>query len=352
MIAALTSPDQCNAAWLTAALDEAGALTGGRVVGVRLAARETTTSTVARLSVRYSRGSGGARPSRLFLKVSSASPKVRLPSDFVLGDVRFYRRIADLDCRLPVPRCYSAAVGPDERSHLLLEDLSSTHAPVRPGPRTPLERCGRMIECLADFHAVWWGRQDLLRRFGPLPSGQEALRYGRSIQERLPGFFRAAGAAMPAATRRLYRHAAARFGPAMATLYQGENLTLVNGDCHPGNVLLRRGGGGGRIVDWQFHHIGLWPQDLMHLLGLCWPPARRRAMEGDLLGRYHRRLASRGVRGLDWPLCRRGYLLGMIDNLFMPMWQWTLNMPRTRWASTIPRAVAAVEDLHCLDVLG
>jgi hypothetical protein len=347
----LTGVEQCGAAWLTGALRRAGALQSGTVVAVRRQVQATTTSTVAHLRLRYSRGARGERPARLFLKVPAADPKVRLPEGFRRGDVLFYQRIAGLRRPLPVPRCYSAAVDDAGRFHLLLEDLRVTHAPVRPGPRTPVGRCRRMVECLADFHASWWGRGDLLRRFGPLPTRREPLRYGRSLQETLPGFLRAVGADLPAALRRLYARAAERFGLAVAAIHRPERLTLVNGDAHPANVLLARDGCGGCIVDWQFHHVGLWHEDLMHMLGLCWPPARRRVIETDLLRCYHRRLLRGGVRGLDWDLCWRGYRLGAIDNLFMPMWQWTLHMPRAHWQPTIFRAATAVEELACVELL-
>jgi len=208
-----------------------------------------------------------------------------------------------------------------------------------------------MMECFADFHAYWWNHPDL-ERFGGLPADDEPLRYVRSVQATLPGFLDAVGNRLPSEVRRLYEQFARDFGPAYASLFSRQRMTVIHGDAHPYNVLLpRQSGGPGRIVDWQFHHVSVCTQDIRHTLGLHWNEEARRLLERDMLRRYHQRLVARGVRGYSWDDCWQGYRVGVIDNLFMPMWQWTLDMPQGEWFPSIGRAVAAVKELGCHELL-
>jgi len=348
----LANVEQCTAPWLTRVLHRAGALRRGDVQAVEHHTTCSTTATVSHLVLRYAPDAEGHRPDRLFLKISDGRRLPNLPDDFVLGDARFYARAAHVADSLPVPACYDAAV--DEtgvRCHVLLEDLAGTHASACASDHPDRSRCHQMVQPLADFHAYWWGHTDL-KRFGGLPEEEEPGRYVRSVQQTLPGFLDAIGDSMSADARRDYEHFARDFGPAYASVFRPGHLTVIHGDAHPLNVLLPRSGTGcGRIIDWQFHHVTICTQDIRHTLGLHWPAEARRAIERDVLSHYHQRLVDRGVTGYTWDDCWHGYRVGAIDNLFMPMWQWTLEMPRDMWVPTIDRALAAVRHLHCHDLL-
>jgi len=343
---------ECTASWLTGILRQGRALCEGTVEAVQYEATSSTTATVAHLRLRYSAEARGSLPQRLFLKISDPRRLPNLPRDFVLGDARFYQRIRSVADSLPVALCYDAAVDEGSaRFHVLLEDLSESHAVASVSSPPDGERCLLMMECFADFHAYWWNHPDL-ERFGGLPADDEPLRYVRSVQATLPGFLDAVGNRLPSEVRRLYEQFARDFGPAYASLFSRQRMTVIHGDAHPYNVLLpRQSGGPGRIVDWQFHHVSVCTQDIRHTLGLHWNEEARRLLERDMLRRYHQRLVARGVRGYSWDDCWQGYRVGVIDNLFMPMWQWTLDMPQGEWFPSIGRAVAAVKELGCHELL-
>ncbi|MBN1343016.1 MAG: phosphotransferase [Phycisphaerae bacterium] len=344
----LTNVEECDTIWLAHTLRVHGFLQHGHVVCVERSVVSSTTATIARLTVRYSADARGNLPTRLFLKISDPGSVPDLPAGVILGDARFYLALRDIECELPVPTCYDAAL--DEatrRCHLLLEDLSATHRPVQPGPDADAGDCRRMVECLADFHAYWWANPRLKTDFGGLPGRDSHLKYARSIQQELPEFLTALGDDLPRDDRRLYERVADGFSPAFGSLLRPEHLTLINGDAHPRNILLPYAAAeAGCIIDWQFHHVGVCTQDLRHTIGLAWPTQWRRSMEQHLVRHYHQRLVAQGV-DYSWDDCWRGDQIGVLDNLFMPMWHQSLQFERSSWLPEVRRAVAAVVDLGC-----
>jgi len=349
---ALHSIDECTAPWLTVTLQRSDALREGAVESVHCEATSSTTATVAHVKIQYSGEARGRLPKRLFLKVGDPGKLPKLPRDFLLGGVRFYQRIRSVAHELPIPLCYDAAVNEGSgRFHVLLEDLSGTHAVAGVTDPPDLGKCLAMMECLADFHAYWWNHQDL-ERFGGLPADDEPSQYVRSVQETLPGFLDAVANRVSRTIRKSYERFARDFGSAYSSVFPRQHMTIINGDVHPYNVLLPTcAGGSGRIVDWQFHHVSVGTQDIRHTLGLAWTQDARRAIERDGVKHYHQRLIAKGVTGYSWNDCWGGYRVGVIDNLFMPMWQWTLDMPQEQWFPNIERALAATTDLNCQELL-
>jgi hypothetical protein len=103
--------DQLTPERLTDILRRDGALQHGHVV--RMASDAQTpnpgfTATVASLTVHDSNDATGARPPRLWLKMSTTDVHPEFLSSG-RHDVEFYRTIANLSSSLPVPHCYDAA---------------------------------------------------------------------------------------------------------------------------------------------------------------------------------------------------------------------------------------------------
>jgi hypothetical protein len=168
----------------------------------------------------------------------------------------------------------------------------------------------------------------------------------------MPGFLDSISGRVSAETRELYDVFARDFGPAYVSVFQRGHVTVIHGDAHPYNIMLpKRGDGAGRIIDWQFHHVSVCTQDICHALGLDWSTEVRRLLERDVLQGYYQRLVAGGARNYAWEDCWHGYRVAAIDNLFMPMWQWTLGMPEEGRLLQIDRAIAAVRDLGCLELL-
>ncbi len=92
--AVIASPEQVTVRWLTAVLSNSGALTQGAVSDFDLAADQGNWSTNATLTVRYTAGSQGALPRRLFLKMVNAD----LDDEFFGPSEVAYYACDDLNC--------------------------------------------------------------------------------------------------------------------------------------------------------------------------------------------------------------------------------------------------------------
>jgi len=98
-----------------------------------------------------------------------------------------------------------------------------------------------------------------------------------------------------------------------ARLLSGET-TIIHGDVHPGNVILRDGGCDGQVVliDWARARVGSPLEDVaswLHSLG-CWEPQARR--RHDTLMRAY--LEARGVRAAFHADLRCQYWLACVSN--------------------------------------
>jgi len=138
--------EKFSAGFLTERLRASRALPCGRVLAVDVGEhRPTLVSTAVPLRVEYSSDAPAAAPTRLFLKTTRGGLDPGLRS---IGEreVAFYA---------------------DGSFHLLLEDLSETHALVTAWPLPPSdEACERIIDIWAGFHAFWWRHPSLGRELG------------------------------------------------------------------------------------------------------------------------------------------------------------------------------------------
>jgi hypothetical protein len=96
--------------------------------------------------VSYSADAPPSAPTHLFLKLGRRRIQVE-----------FYTHIALAMGDAPLPRCYAAAFAAElGRSHLLFEDLSTTHAVAEEAIPPSLVDTERMVDALAQVHAHWW----------------------------------------------------------------------------------------------------------------------------------------------------------------------------------------------------
>jgi len=180
---------------------------------------------------------------------------------------------------LPVPRLYAAAFDPaKQRSHLLLEDLTSTHR-NRPAPLSATsDQLRGAVECLAYIHASWSNHPDLSAAAIEREEDWIAERMV-STQQRLTRFLAVFGNHLPEPT-----HAA------LATAARTP-LTAVQGDDH--------------LLDWEGLSIEPGPHDLASLIALHLPVRERQAQE--LVERYAVRPRERGVARYDQAACWDDY---------------------------------------------
>jgi thiamine kinase-like enzyme len=154
--------------------------------------------------------------------------------------------------------------------------------------------------------------------------------------------------------RRVYERTLASLPKLWERVIPGQDLTLIHGDANFSNVLLPQKPDKERalIIDWQLWGIGFGTMDLAHLIALFWNRAHRQALEKNLLMRYHEGLVRHGVEDYEWTDCWQDYRLSVLLRvLFMPMWFCVSGSAESWWVHSLERALAAVEDLGCLELL-
>ncbi len=351
---AIAGAEQVTPEWLTAVLRDRGSLRHGRVTSVMASpAQATFASSSWRLQVAYSPGVASEAPPRLFLKTSNPG---LAPGQFdvqqLLREVIFYSVVAPLmDDSFTIP-CYAAVWEPETgASHILLQDVSETHAPggdpLRPG------HTERAIDCLARLHAFWWDHPRLGQDVGSFPTQEERQQDWSETEKSTQAFMVALGDQLLPAWRAAYQ----RVLPALPGLFQrhatGRNLTLVHGDAHLGNFLFPREAAAGNayLADWQFWHPTVGGTDLAFMMAAEWEPETRRRLEHGLLRRYYDGLLAHGVQGYSWNQCWDDYRLSVIlMSIFIPVWRWAVF----QWPpdlAAVARSMTAFDDLRCSELL-
>ena len=350
---------QVTPAWLTVLLRRGRHLPHGEVIQV--AAGEAFASAAAfltPLTVTYSAAVPGSAavnaPTHLILKVFR-------PGWFGGGvnEVVFYHDIAASMLGPAVPQCFDALAAPEtQHCHLLLEDVSATHAllpeelPEGSPSRGQLQR---LTEELAAFHTFWWehpcvSRGDFLRsHVGPLRMAQatdaEDIRAQcRGLAGDLPRLLARFDTPLPPAWQQTYGRVITAWADLWGARTQQDGLTLIHGDAHVWNVFFPKSPEESRpcLLDWETHKRGMGVYDLAYLL-INLGAERRRAVEEELLRCYHRGLTAGGVAGYDWERCRQDYRLAVMGCLFPPLF-WGFRGSATD-------AMTAFEDWNCTELL-
>ena len=129
-------PAAVEADALTALLRRAEVLSDGRVVAVHaMHSFATVLSQLHRLTLDYE-GASGAAPRHLYLKTDlPGRPAAEMDSGH--REVAFYTTVAPATPPGLLPRCFDAQASPDGAWHLLLEDLTDTHAIASQWPMPP-----------------------------------------------------------------------------------------------------------------------------------------------------------------------------------------------------------------------
>jgi hypothetical protein len=307
------------------------------------------------LDVTYSEDAAGPVPRRLFLKASKSDLHPETLS-FGEREVAYYTAMTGRADSLPIPRCYDSSY--DARtggSHILIDDLSTTHCqtayPIPPSP----QHCEMIVESLAQLHALWWNSSQLLRDLGHLCERFRAAATRLRLEATLPGFLDFLGDALLPGQRQVYQAVLA--SPILLRreerLRRMEAITLVHGDAHAWSFMLPRDMGSGRvmIIDWHLWEIAAPTDDLAYFIAFWWAPGRRAALERPLLETYHRHLLAHGVEGYTWDACWRDYRESVAITTLTPIGQYRRKVnPAVMW-SGLENSIAAFHDLSCADVL-
>lgn len=225
-----------------------------------------------------------------------------------------------------VPHCFHAHGDLETGEKLLLLECLEDHVPAGlffgPGnpnnwgvdlaalgvaADAPCERLAeRSFEAFARLHARFWRDGALLskrwlRGAGwhqgeDQPSWEESQRLAREAWQKLSAAL-AQGTSSLVVDAHLRHCLEASFAKVSWADFQARvresPWTLVQGDCHPGNVLCGRGGDGAlKLIDFEMVGLGSGPQELGQFLISHMEPSARRRCERDLVRGYHGHLVD------------------------------------------------------------
>jgi hypothetical protein len=209
--------------------------------------------------------------------------------------------------------------------------------PLAPeGAGVSAEEVSRLaFRLMARWHAAFWAEEALLAGAPWLrgaPWTQDAFEAAQAHAARAWASADAVIATcVPPRARAVVAASLARADWASFQLQQAARAdarcwTLVHGDCHPANFVLR----GSRsehsehclaVLDFEAVGLGSGPQELSQFLISHMAPAARRACEESLLREYHEELlrAGCGRVALPWRACLEEYVAGGAER-----WVWLL----------------------------
>lgn len=346
-------PNATGADYLTDALRRSGALGQARVCDVVVESdRMLLLSRILRLRLVYDGVATGA-PASVILK--TAVPE-RLASGWNAGqqEVAFYTQTAAaLPPRL-VPGCFDAQYDEATQAwHLLLEDLTDTHALATQWPLPPTRaQCEAILTALARLHAAWWDDPRLGVSVGTWRDAAAVEKRFNLFAQHFARFADRLGDDLPPARRVLYERLVGAMPRLHGRYHTRRNMTLVHGDAHTWNSFLPRDGGDDvRLFDWDGWHIHIASNDLAYMMALHWYPDRRQRLEHALLDRYHAVLLAHGVHGYDRQALQEDYRLSVLWQIMTPVWQAAHNIPPLIWWNHLQRILLAVDDLDCQELL-
>jgi aminoglycoside phosphotransferase (APT) family kinase protein len=307
------------------------------------------------LDIRYSEDAQGTLPPSLILKRSRADLHPELLGR-AAHEAAFYNAVSSLSIKLPIATCYSAHHDEtSHRCHVLLADLSKSHF-QQPLPIPPSNRhCALIVESLAQLHAAWWNSPRLGIEIGVRLDQEKAAASVRRLTETFPRFVDFLGDALLPQQRAAYeRILASDFLQRLTNrLVALQDVTLIHGDAHTGNLMLPHDLEQGRVllIDWQLWDLNVAAIDLAFLMALHWSPPRRSLLEQPLLRHYYDHLLAGGVAGYTWDDLWRDYRESVIIMALIPIGQWRRRSPTGVIWFGLQDSMAAFEDLNCGELL-
>jgi hypothetical protein len=314
--------------------------------------RQRELSANARLQLRYSAGSQGILPPRLFLKMVVLDMEDEF---FGPSEVNYYTRDYVGLAGAPLIRCYDGIYSEERRCyHLLLDDVSESH--VEAAVKTPTLEYGlALAEGLAVLHAHWWGAQRLAVAGAAVPGAAEIRRFvdvaEPGVEHILAHFSGQLEPHWPALIRELF----GRHPQAMIERAGDDNgFTLIHGDAGQRNILVPREGErpvyliDRQPFDWSLiTWLGVY--DLAYAIVLDWDIETRRQLERPVLRHYHQQLTQHGVESYSWQQLWDDYRLSAAMGVYVATeyCRAGVNEPAlAAWLPMLQQSLTACDDLN------
>ena len=267
-------------------------------------------------------------------------------------EVEFYHRVAVTPRRAYSPVLRRRTGTSTGAWHLLLEDLTDTHAIASQWPFPPtLADSEAIIRTLARFHAAWWDDPRLGTSVGTWANRrpaefQQKCRGGKEARRRLGDRLAPERLAF---YERLFDRAAPFRALPLPLQHDGRARRCA---CLELLSAARTEPGTPKLFDWDSWRLDNATDDLAYKMALHWYPDLRRQRERHLLDVYHDELQARGVTGYDRQALQNDYRLSVLGTTMTPVWQHAGNVPAWIWWSHLARIHLAADDLGCRELLG
>jgi hypothetical protein len=344
-------PSQIDRAWMTEALESGGVARGATVLDVDLVGFIGTgqTGRNARFALTWDDPDG--RPASVVGKFPSGDPAARAAA-FENGtyhnEWEFYSELAPtLDIRVPEVHVARYCVDTPDFV-LIMEDLAGSRQGDQIKGLT-IDEAALAVEQAVGLHAPRWG-DPTLRDFAPhRPKGPEAAHmlggvYGMFVEP----FLHRLGHLLDDDVVRLIRDLA----PHAIAWAAGSDSprTVVHLDYRPDNFMFGVAPDAPplTVVDWQTVTDGQAMMDLAYLIGGCFEPAERAAVERPLLADYLQRLTAAGVAYDDDTLWR-DYRLASLWGVVMTVIA-TILAAETERGNEMLTVMAQRHGRHALDL--
>jgi hypothetical protein len=347
-------PAALQAERMTEALRRAGALGDAHVSEVSVeSSRNTILSRIIRVRLTYS-GNASDPPRSIIFK--TAHPE-RIGDSLHAGrqEVAFYSLIAPLMTTSVAPHCFEACQDPETSDwHLLLEDLTDSHAVATQWPLPPTrQQCAAIVRAHARLHAFWWDNPRLGVSVGTWLDADAMDRRMHLVASDFRRFADRVGDLLSLDRRRLYESLLGSAPRLLQRYHSHRDATITQGDAHVWNTFLPRDdtSDDARLFDWDSWRLDIGSRDLAYMMALHWYPDRRQAMERSLLDQYHETLVAHGVQGYDRRALEDDYRWSVLWQITTPVWQAVNDIPAVIWWNGLERIMLAVDDLDCRSLL-
>jgi hypothetical protein len=351
----ITDPREITPERLTAVLRRGEARESAEVIDVfPILSRELQYSTVHRLEVRYRDGRPGlSLPRTLFLKLCGTQ-EAACPADACRAEVDFYKTAAgEIGCP-PLVRVFDAAYSAESgRSHLLLEDLTSTHSQHDQHTAPTAEMSRLAVRTMAEVHGRMWNSPRLGNGIGTVFDRVWLEGFVADLNESVTEFITSDPVGLTAEQTAAYRMMLDAAPRIWGRLTDVRGLTVTHGDAHWWNFLYPNDPAvdSVRMFDWQLWHIDLGARDLAFLLAMGGFAEPRPELEDDLLGVYHETLLESGVTGYSREMLNDDYRWSAIRNLNLPVIFRSQGKHPTTWQTALQRSFDAYKRLDCASLI-
>ena len=351
----LASIDEITPEWLTRVLRDGGYLTDGTVSDIQTRSHKSPNASNAVIRLSYSADAMGEKPTKLFFKLCDPGN-----NSFGNSEIVYYTTIAAEISHPPIPHCYHSAYLKEQgKYHLLLEDLSDSHAPNR-NVKPTRERATKTIAAMAQLHASWWNHPKL-SLVGEFPNRSKLEKYVSFAQRGLAPMLDDGGAGLSQEWLDLIHHIFGKHGEKMIERAgDGKDLTCIHGDLNPGNILSPIESSGRTYLidrqpfDWSLT-VWLGISDLAYMMVHWWDTEIRRELEKPLVESYHQQLMNLGIRSYPFDHLWSDYRLCAMQSLYVAT-AWCVDTIERKeykwvWWPQLKKTMAACVDLKCVELL-